>query len=191
MMPLCKRSLICDITQIFCSKLFHVCLICSESWQVNAINRQAPTIVILPTVFRQIFSMNHHDYNVVYPNTMVHNWLITDIIKKRRRLISMPSSIRVKFAEWDGSVNGAAKNNDFEGCGWFFSFYSFTIRKRSLCRCISMEVSPLNQNLMAHILPFNCIFTTVSISLLHKIKKWGFGNKISDLGKPSKEKKDW
>ena len=93
MMPPCKRSLICDITQIFCTKLFHVCLICSQSWQVNAINWHTPTIVILPTVFRQIFSKNHHDYNVAYPNTMVYNWLITAIIKKRRSLISMPSSI--------------------------------------------------------------------------------------------------
>ena len=79
---------------------------------------------------------------------------------------------RVKFSEWDGSVNGAVwpKTMILKGVDDFFHFYSFTIRKRSLCRCISMEVSPLNQKLKAQIFHFNCIFTTVSISLFHEIR---------------------
>ena len=76
---------------------------------------------------------------------------------------------RVKFAEWDGSVNGAVwpKTMILKGVDDFFHFYSFTIRKRSLCRCISMEVSPLNKKQIFH---FYCIFTTVSISLFHEIR---------------------
>ena len=82
------------------------------------------------------------------------------------------TSYRVKFAQWDGSVNGAVwpKTMILKGVDDFFHFYSFTIRKRSLCRCISMEVSPLNQKLKARIFHFNCIFTTVSISLFHEIR---------------------
>ena len=79
---------------------------------------------------------------------------------------------RVKFAEWDRSVNGTVwpKTMILKGVDDFFHFYSFTIRKRSLCRCISMEVSPLNQKLKPRNFHFNCIFTTVSISLFHEIR---------------------
>ena len=79
---------------------------------------------------------------------------------------------RVKFAEWDGSVNGAVwpKTMILKGVDDFFHFYSTIIRKRSLCRCLSMEVSPLNKKLKARIFHFNCIFTTVSISLFHEIR---------------------
>ena len=80
-------------------------------------------------------------------------------------------------------MNGAVwpKTLILKGVDVFFHFYSFTIRKRSLCRCLSMEVSPLNQKLKARIFHFNCIFTTVSISLFHEIRNGGLGVKLPDL----------
>ena len=59
----------------------------------------------------------------------------------------MGLSIRVKFTEWDGSVNGThwPKTRILKGVDDFFHFSSFTIRKMSLYRCISMEVFPLNR----------------------------------------------
>ena len=69
---------------------------------------------------------------------------------------------RVKFAEWDGSVNGAVwpKTMILKGVDIFFIVIDLQ----------SMEVSPLNKKLKAQIFYFNCIFTTVSISLFHEIR---------------------
>ena len=84
--------------------------------------------------------------------------------------------IRVKFTERDGSVNGTLwpKTRILKGVGHFFHFPSFTIRKGSLCRCMSIEVCPLNQELAVQIFPFNCIFTRVSISLFHEIRNGAY-----------------
>ena len=83
---------------------------------------------------------------------------------------------RVKFTERDGSVNGTLwpKIRILKGVDYFFHFFSFTIRKRSFCRCISMEVCPLNERFKAQIFHFNCIFTTFSISLFHEIRNGAY-----------------
>ena len=103
-------------------------------------------------------------------------------------------SSRVKFSERDGSLNGTLWPQTWilKGVNDFFDFASFFCR--CICICISMEVSPLNQNLKAQIFPFNRIFTAVSVSLFHEIrngaqeksfksycdlKNWGFKKVLS------------
>ena len=88
----------------------------------------------------------------------------------------MVSCNRVKFTERDGSVNGTLwpKIRILKGVDYFFHFFGFTIRKRSVCRGISMEVCPLNERFKAQIFHFNRIFTIFSISLFHEIRNGAY-----------------